>query len=83
MAVIQIIYLILNVISTAFCIFALFTDFDFVEFLSAFFDFIQKKLGTVVTLICSSLVILLFIPTITVLSVLLMFMFVISCYDAD
>jgi hypothetical protein len=72
MAVIQIIYLTLNVVSTAFCLFTLFADFDF-DFPLVLFDFIKKKLGTVVTLICSFLLILLFIPTISVMSVLLAF----------
>lgn len=81
MAVIQIIYLTLNVVSTAFCLFTLFVDFDF-DFPFVLFDFIKKKLGTVVALICSSFVILLFIPTISVMSVLIAFMIVFG-YNAD
>lgn len=79
MAIIQIIYLILNVISTAFCIFMLFAEIDF-DFLFNFLDFIKKKLGTVVALICSSLVILLLVPTIALISVLLIFIMAIGYY---
>lgn len=73
------IYLILNVIGTAFTIFMLFADFDF-DFIFNFLDLVKKKLGTVVTLICSFLVILIFIPTIALISVLLVFIIVISYY---
>lgn len=79
LGIIQIIYLALNILGTVGCFITLFADFSF-EFILIFFDFIKKRLGTVVTLIICSLIILIFIPTITMVSVFLTFLLIFGYY---
>lgn len=79
LGIIQIIYLALNILGTVGCFITLFADFSF-EFILIFFDFIKKRLGTVVTIIICSLIILIFIPTITMVSVFLTFLLIFGYY---
>lgn len=82
MLVFQIIYLALNLICTGVCLVALFTEFD-LDFIYNIFNFVEKRLGTVIYAIFILLVIALFLPTIAIAGAFLIFTVLFSSKDNE
>ena len=72
LAILQNIYLLINIIGVVIGLYTLFSEAELL-FISSFFSFISRRLGNVFLAIISIALILLFIPTLTIMTVLMTF----------
>lgn len=80
MIVLQIIYLIVNLIGFTFGLVYLVSSLHF-SFISNFFTFVSRRLGNVILALTSLVTILLFMPAITVMAAIISFIVLFNTYS--